>query len=125
MFSLVWTASSPLKPLLGTPAVGGGPLVAKPDDILVNLWSTSALARPVACWHGTSESRPLLRPLAHGRVLGRHGKEGVNGSSPLEGFTFNRMVEPTWHRTAVDIDNGFAFGDRSGDRHCSSAMTER
>ena len=41
-----------------------------------------------------------------------HGKEGVNGSSPLEGFTFNRMVEPIWHRADVDIDNGFGSGDR-------------
>jgi hypothetical protein len=76
---------------LGTRKKLGVP-VAQLGDILVNLWSTSSLAPPAVRWRETTETRRSLRPLARTRVLRRHGKEGVNGSSPLEGFTKGRQM---------------------------------
>jgi hypothetical protein len=52
---------------------------------IVNLWSTSALASPVDSWRAALTSSRLSRWLASTGALGRHGKEGVSGSSPSEG----------------------------------------
>ena len=55
-------------------------------NTLINLWSTFVLARPVLAWRGPITSSRFWCTLASPGAPGRHGKEGVDGSSPSEGL---------------------------------------
>jgi hypothetical protein len=59
-----------------------------------------------------SARKPLKEPdpqpmATHGNGSGAHGKEGVNGSSPLEGFTAGHRLQLQNTPRSVAVSSGY------------------
>ena len=81
-----WVAPSPSR---GARASGPAPEAVRSQHWRprrVNQWSTSMLASSGLDLCAATDSSHLWRQLARLLVLSLHGKEGVDGSSPSEGF---------------------------------------
>ena len=77
----------------GLTVLEGAPCVQVASNISLPRWRSVRQAGHPAAGNGMVEPRcsPWANPA---RAMGFNGKEGVNGSSPLEGFVRSRMVGP-------------------------------
>ena len=81
------------------------------DRVLPSALSHGRRAGPGdACWH-TARAALLAQLVEH-----LHGKEGVDGSSPSEGFINPALFVPFHAFCAVCDDNGVGLGDSPGGR---------